>query len=175
MLLILTMFVLGLTSCEEMNSLTKLDLPLSTTLVVPEFADSLSTSPYVLRTPKVEAKVDEFLVNNGVQESSIEKVVLKSLKIEILSPSNGSFDFLNSMEVYLVEDTVEVKIASVSSVPQTGLKFITMEPVVVDLKPYILRNNFYLKFVVDSKSKLYGEHSFSISPVFEIGLKLFSI
>ena len=66
--------------------------------------------------------------------------------LEITSPANGDFDFLNSIEIFMAaENQDEVKIAWKDNIPAEGLAYLELETSSADLKDFIKEDRFTLK------------------------------
>ena len=66
--------------------------------------------------------------------------------LEITSPGNGDFDFLNSIEIFIAaENLEEVKIAWKDNIPADGLTYLELKTSSADLKDFIKEDRFTLK------------------------------
>lgn len=165
LILIATVFC----SCEELGKLTQFTLPLSTKVTVPKV---LVAGALDISTPVIVTKIDSFMIKNNIEESSIQKITLKSLDLKVNTPIGANFNFLKTINIYLVDGATKVKVASLSPVPENASTSISLNVESVDLKQYILKDSFVLKFEVESDATTSTETEVEVSPKFAIDLKV---
>lgn len=124
---------LALTGC----GLDHVDVSAKADAVVPA-ATPLDTLLATLDFPGMQ-QIDfsESLANQGVSRSDVDAVHEKSFTLTVTAPSDGSFDFLDSIAFYAEADgQPRVRIAHVDSVPR-GSRELLLQIDDVDLAPYV--------------------------------------
>jgi hypothetical protein len=90
--------------------------------------------------------------NQGVTKDDVDSVHLKSMTFTIDSPSDGNFDFLDSLTFFAEADGQKmVQIASISPVPkgQRTLELVVEED--VDLQPYVVAPSMRLSSHIEGQ------------------------
>lgn len=164
-------FVLVLTSCNELGKLTQFDLAFNTTVTVPAIPLVVDT-PLVVSSPVVNTQIGAFLSTKGIDAGSVQKISLKTLELSINSPVTANFNFLKTLEIYLVDGATEIKIASLTSIPVTGLTTVSANVESVDLTKYILKESFALKFKLHVDETTPSVYELKVKPVFVLDLKI---
>lgn len=173
-LVIPLLFFVVLTSCNELGKLTQFDLPFNTTVTVPAIPEVLPT-PLIVSTPVVNTQIGEFLSTKGIDKSSVQKISLKSLELTVNSPVTANFNFLKTLEIYLVDGTTEVKIASLTNIPVTGLSTVSVKVESVDLTQYIMKESFVLKFKIETDEITPSDYELKVKPIFLLDLKILGL
>lgn len=158
-------------SCTEFSKLNQVDLSFSSTVTLPKIAAGV-TNPEFVKTSDINTQIDTFMSVRSIELGSIQKISLKTLELSINAPTTANFDFLKTVEIYLVDGATEVKIASLTTIPATGLNTITVNVEPVDLKEYILKEKFALKFIFEADEATTDDYELTIKPVFLFELKV---
>jgi hypothetical protein len=142
--LIVTVVLLTYGSCKEVSQLTHFYIDYTSNVTIPP-ADVVGI-PIDVWTPYIPTNSDEIFGNNNTSSGLIEEIILTEMKMNITSPSSQSFDFLKSIEIYIIANNLsEVKIAWYDDIPQTGLSSINMETSEDDLQEFIEQEVYKLR------------------------------
>ena len=131
-------------NCESLDNFTQFNLEYSSSVSVePSLGINL---PINLLTPEMETDSEaEFAIHN-TRKDLIEEILLTEMKMNITSPSDQRFDFLNEVSVYInAEGLSEIKIAEANDIPEnigTELELTTLDN---DLSEYIKKDKFSLR------------------------------
>ncbi len=142
-------------SCNKVTQLANInvDIPYNQQVSVPQIPGAIYGIPLppggaTLNFPAVPVATNsqDYIAQN---KTSIEKVVnvyLKSLAIQILSPANQNFDFLDNIQVYISSKSQPERIiADQYNIPkgQTTLNLATSTD--VNLKNYFIEDTIYFR------------------------------
>ena len=134
--LIVTVVLLTYGSCKEVSQLTHFYIDYTSNVTI----------PIDVWTPYIPTNSDEIFGNNNTSSGLIEEIILTEMKMNITSPSSQSFDFLKSIEIYIIANNLsEVKIAWKENIPQTGLSSIDLETSEDDLQEFIEQEVYKLR------------------------------
>lgn len=143
-LLLFILPILLFTNCEEeLDKLTMFNVSNSTEFTVPAIpVEGVLPS---LNTPAIETNSNNDFSNNNSRKDLIESAELKRLDLTIIS-DNGNFNFLNEVELFIKTDnTEEIPIASLTEIPPTNLKTISLSTTDADLSPYLKANTYNVR------------------------------
>lgn len=165
---LIAMFFQG---CETIDRLTQFHIDYSTSVIVP--ASTGVNLPFNLMTPKIESNAESTMAVNDTRKDMVEEVSLSSLKLTLTSPSNEDFSFLESITIYINADGMaETKVAWKENVSATAGSVIELDVTGVDLKDYILKDEFTLRVNVVTDEFLATEHQIKVDARFFIDAKI---
>ncbi len=162
-------------SCKLLDKLTQFNLPYSTTFTIPA-----SPIPGILGdlfTPDITTNSEQVFSNNNTRSNLLEKVLLKSLKLTITSPSGKTFDFLKSAEVFVSADGIaEIKVASINNIDDATVgNSINMVTTNDDLKEYLKKDKIKIR-VGTTTDKIVTENiDIKIDAIFFVDAKILGI
>lgn len=170
-ILLVTLLLMG---CDSLGKLTQFDMPFSASVTVP--ASSPISLPLNIPTPDIETNSESFFSTNKIDPDLIDKVALKKLELSITSPTNGNFNFLESIEVYInAEGYEETKIAWLNNVPKNGATTLELTVDQTDFKKYILKDKFSLKVRTTTDELITTNHTIDIKTLFLIDVKVLGL
>lgn len=101
--------------------------------------------PVNLFTPETTTNTEKELEVRDSQKNLVEEVILETLTIEITSPQNQNFNFLQKIEIYINSPkNNEIKVAEKFEIPESQKK-INLNAFDVNLKEYLVDDNFTLR------------------------------
>jgi hypothetical protein len=110
-----------------------------------------------------------YLSQYGTAANMIVSVDLKSLAIQIQSPSNQNFDFLDNVQVYLsANDQPEVQVVSDSNIPKGSTTLNLTTNTTVNLKNYYTQDTIYLRLAAHINAVPTAGEQLNISSVFHL-------
>ena len=134
---------LSIIGCKKVAKLTQFNMEFNETVVIPSSAGV--NLPFNVLTPDIQTNSESTFEINDTRKDLIEEIILTDIDLTISSPTNGNFNFLKSIEIYISADGLdEVKIAWKDSVP-SNLTFLDLDVTGVDLKEYIKADKFSLR------------------------------
>lgn len=138
----ITLFTFSLISCKKQK---EFNVTNSTTFTVPS-ANSAINLPMQITTPETTSNVQTKVDAEGSTSKLIEQVILTELNLNINSPTNANFNFLNSIEIYISSPTQpEVLIAWQYSIPESNLTNLSLTTGNTNLKEYLKDSGLSLR------------------------------
>ena len=155
--LVLVVMVFILPSCIKINPIANLDInvniPYSQQVTVPQvagdtFGASLPAGSIAISFPSVgfATNSQQYISQYNTSADKIQEVDLDSFAMQILSPSNQNFDFLDSVQLYIsAPSQPEVLVAYNYNIAKgkTTLNLNTITT--VNLKNYFIQDTMYLR------------------------------
>ena len=167
-----------LSSCTKILKLANInvDIPYNQQVTVPAVAgytQSIALPPggAALALPSIPFATNSqiYISQNNTAANMILDVSLKSLTLQILSPSDQNFDFLDNIQVFLSSKTLpEVLVAYQTSVPkgQTTLDLSTNP--LVNLKDYFIQDTIYFRLTTHINATPLSGTQLNIASVFHM-------
>jgi len=149
-IIILIISFISFFSCKEIDKLTQFNLDMETMVTIN--AGLPVNVPFDILTPPIPTQSTQTFENNNTSKDLIEQAKLKRMKLSITAPSNGNFDFIKDLEIYISADGLpEKKIAWEYDHQNDGNNTLNLETTTVDLKDYIKKDaiNIHVKTVTD--------------------------
>ncbi|MDO6818414.1 hypothetical protein [Zobellia sp. 1_MG-2023] len=172
-LLILTVFA-TLTSCDKLDELTKFDLDYNSQVTIPSSAGI--DLPFDMFTPDMETNSDSQFEVNDTRKDLIEEIKLTKLELEITSPDDSDFSFLESIEIYIsAEGLDEIMIASKEEVDENIGDVLDVDVIDVDLKEYIKKDKFNLRLNTVTDELISTDHEIDVNSTFFVDAKILGL
>ena len=155
--ILLPVIALGLffAGCTKVKNLANINvnIPYQQQFAIPDYPGALGgvTLPPgggTLPFPAVPVPTNSqyYLTQYHTSAEKIIKVGLKSLSLQILSPANQNFDFLDNVQVYISARTLpEMLLAYSYSVPKGVTTLDLATSTEVNLKDYFIQDTIYLR------------------------------
>ncbi len=175
-LFLLTLFSLSLCqfSCKKVQELTQFDLNYSSEITIPS-ATGLNL-PFAISTPDIPTNIESEFSVKDTNKDLIEKITLKSLKLSITNPTEGNFDFLKSVEIYIKADGLDpVLIASKTNIEDGLGKNISLDVTLTDIKDYIKKDKFGLEVKSVTDKLITKDHTLKVDAVFFVDAKILGL
>lgn len=148
-------FITILSGCNKIKQLVNInvDIPYNYEVAVPPVSGYSQAVPLppggaTLSFPAVPVATNsqQYIQEYGTDSNLVLDVYLKSLAIQIQSPANQYFDFLDNIDVYISTKTLpEMLIASQSNVPKGSGTLTLIPDTAVNLKNYFLQDTIYFR------------------------------
>ena len=172
-LLILTVFA-TLTSCDKLDELTKFDLDYNSQVTIPSSAGI--DLPFDMFTPDMETNSDSQFEVNDTRKDLIEEIKLTKLELEITSPDDSDFSFLESIKIYIsAEGLDEIMIASKEEVDENIGDVLDVDVIDVDLKEYIKKDKFNLRLNTVTDELISTDHEIDVNSTFFVDAKILGL
>lgn len=141
-LIFLVAAILVLSSCKK--KLTEFNIDYTSKVVVSSTFGQLV--PFSIYTPEMETNAEYEFESNNTKKDHVDNIQLTQLKLDITSPDNQTFSFLNSVEVYISSpNNPERKVAFKESIPSNVGSQLICELVDIELQDYIKEETFKLR------------------------------
>lgn len=157
--------------CEAVDRFTKFHIDYSTSVTIP--ASTGVNLPFNLMTPKIESNTESAMAVNDTRKDMVEEVSLSSLKLTLTAPSDQDFSFLESISIFInAEGMSESRVAWNDNVSASAGSVLELEVTGVDLKDYILKDEFSLRVNAVTDEFLATEHQIKVDARFFIDAKI---
>lgn len=174
LLLLATVILLTYGSCKEISQLSHFYIDYKNDVTIPPVI--YVGIPYDVWTPYIPTNSDELFSNNNTSSGLIEEIILTELNIDIASPPSQSFDFLQSIEIYMSSDSItETKIAWNNDIPKTGLLTVELETSDDDLQVFIKNEEYKLRCRLIVRDSISDTTVLEIRSTFFVDAKLAGI
>ncbi|MFT3751488.1 MAG: hypothetical protein QM800_00910 [Paludibacter sp.] len=170
-LLVVLFVAFVFTSCEQLSKLTQFDMPFTASVTIPK--STPINLPFNLPTPEIETNSASFFSSKNVNTDLIDKITLKKLELSVTSPTNGNFNFLKTIEIYISADGLnDVKIASLENIPSNSAMPLQLNVDTLNLKPYILKDKFALKVNATTDELITTDYEVDVKTTFFVDAKI---
>lgn len=158
-------------SCDK---LTQFDIDYETEATIQ--SSSPINLPFNIITPEITSNSTSTFESNNTRKDLVEEILLKQLDMEITSPSNGDFSFVNEIHIYLKADGLEdVEIAYIEDIPDNVGNEISLTPVCKDFKEYIKKDQFQISIDVTTDEVITQDHVVKIYTVFAVDAEILGV
>ena len=172
--LVLILAIGTLTSCNQIDNLTKFTMDYDSSMTIP--SSTGVNLPFVLNTPQMESNSESEFESNNTHKDLIEDIRLRKLKLTLTSPDNEDFSFLESIKIFIVADGLqELEIAFNEDVAATAGKVLDLQTMDVDIKDYIKKDKFSLKVQAVTDEVITSDHHIDIHSEFFVDAKILGI
>lgn len=172
--ILLLSFLIFTFSCDKIDELTKFDITYNQEVVIP--SSSLISLPFSILTPEITTNSASTFESNNTNKDLIEDIRLTSLELSIVSPNNGNFNFLKSIEIYMLsENFPEIKIAWKENIDDNNLPNLSLETIDEDIKEYIKEDTYTLRVETVTDETINEDHNINIESVFFVDAKILGI
>jgi hypothetical protein len=158
--------------CKKLKKYTDFDVDYSTDFVIPANGGLIGL-PINIVTPETTTNTEGVYDNNDTEAKLVDEVTMTRLNLVINSPQNASFDFLESIEVYLsTSSEPEVLVASKYDIPKSGLRVLELDTRDENLKAYLQENAFKIRVKTNMRQAVAYDISMTANETFHVKAKL---
>jgi len=175
--ILLLVFIVGLqsSSCkiiDEWTHFTKsFDEAFTLPFILNTSGDLISLPPYLIETNSA-ATFEEY----NTSPDLIEEVKLTDASLQITTPSDVNFNFLNTVKFYLNADGVdEVLIASKENITNDIGQTLTLEPVEQDLSAFLVKEEISIRLEIATDEGIAEPLELEVHVSFFIDAKILGI
>ncbi|MEN7551229.1 hypothetical protein AAG747_25145 [Rapidithrix thailandica] len=161
-------------SCKELDKLTQFNMPYEASVTIDS---SIGIDvPGNFYSPEIETNSESTFAVNDTRKDLVEEILLTQMSLELKSPEDGDFSFLNEISIYMsAEDLDEIKIAWKENIPAEPGKKIEMEVSNQDLKAYIKKDKFTLRVNSVTDEFITQDHEIDIDANFFVDAKVLGL
>jgi hypothetical protein len=162
-LIVVIGFIFSFSSCKKLLTFKISD---STTTTVGKNIPLLSA--FNIPTPDITTNSESEFEKNNTNVDLVKEILLKKLKLTITSPSDKTFSFLKSIEVYISADGEdEIKVAWNNNVESTA-QSIELELTEKPLDNYVKKDKYTLRTTVITREALSQSVDIRIDETFQV-------
>jgi len=160
--------------CSQVDKLTQFSLDYDETIVIPSVIGL--NLPFTIATPSIKTNSTEIFEINDTRKNLVEEIKLEQLTLNIVDPVDASFSFLESIEIYIAaEDLEEVLVAWKYEIDNSVGSSITLETSGDDLTPFIVQDEFTLKFTTVTDKLILSDQTIEVQSSFFVDAKILGI
>lgn len=160
-----------LSSCDK---LTQFDIEYEAEATIQ--SSSPVNLPFNVITPEITSNSTSTFESNNTRKDLVEEILLKQLDMEITSPSNGDFSFVNEIHIFLKADGLEdIEIAYIEDIPDNVGNKISLTTVCKDFKEYIKKDQFQISIDVVTDEVIAQDHVVKIYSVFGVDAEILGV
>jgi hypothetical protein len=161
---ILATTILFASSCKKLLTFTISD---STTTTIDANPFPIS-SPIEIPTPDITTNSESEFEQNNTKVELVKEIILKQLDLTLTSPSDKTFSFLKSIEIYIsAEGEDETKLAWENDVVSSA-KTINLTTTKEALDKYVKKSKYKLKTKVTTRETLTEAVDLKIDFTFQV-------
>lgn len=136
--------VLLLFSCKKIDSYTQFNIDYEVGLVFQ--SGSPISVPFNISTPPQETNSTGKFQANDTEKDKIEEIKLTKMYLQIESPSNADFSFLNEVEIFIDADGLsEISLAHKYNISNNIGGYLELDVNENDFKEYVKKDEFTLR------------------------------
>lgn len=158
----------------ELDELTQFTLNYDEEVVIE--SSTVVDLPFNIITPEISSNSESTFESNNTNKDLIEYIELTSMVLEITSPSDGNFDFLNSINIYIDADGLsETRIAWKENIPPNSGNVLALDTAGTDLKEYIKKDVFSLRLETVTDELITSDHHINVKSEFFVDAKILGL
>lgn len=166
--------VLTMVSCKKLNELTVFDITMNSEVVIPNTVGI--NLPFSMNTFDIETNSSSTFENNDTRTDLIQEISLTSCDLTITSPSNGNFDFLKSIKIYIsTSDLPEILIAQKTDIQDGQGNTLSLDVSGEDMTEYIKESKFDMRTDIVTDQVPGSEVHIDVESVFRVDAKILGI
>jgi hypothetical protein len=163
--------ILSFSGCKMIDKLTQFDMEFDETVVIP--SSTGINLPFNILTPDIETNSESTFAVNDTRKDLIEEVILTSLDLTLTSPADADFSFLKSISIFISADGLsETRIAWKDDIPSVVGSVLNLETEGVDIKEYIMKDQFALRLNTVTDEVLTSDHQIDVHAEFYVDAKI---
>ncbi len=162
------------TSCDELDRLTVFELGYESEFTIA--SSTIIDVPISIETPPVPTNSESEFENNNTSSSLIESIQLKRLNLIIENPTDGNFNFLREVRLFIdAEGLEEQEIAFAENIENQDLKVIELETTGVELKDFLKEDSFTLRASTTTDETINENHDIKVDCVFRVDANILGL
>ncbi|WP_299213472.1 hypothetical protein [uncultured Dokdonia sp.] len=166
--------IMLLSSCDVVDELTKFDLTYNTNVTIE--SSTIIDIPIQIISPEVSTNSEQEFENNNTRTDLVESIKLKRLRMDLITPENGNFNFLNEIRIFIrAEGLEEILIASSVAIPENGLRALELDIENIELRDYIRKDSYTLRTETVTDQAITEDQQINIETVFRVDAKILGI
>ncbi len=169
--LLVFLLVLPFCGCKKVDELTQFNMVHDATVIIPSSAGI--NLPFNVFSPSVTSNSEATFAVNDTRKDLIEEIKLTHLSLRVDSPSNGNFNFLESVSIFInASGLPETKIAWRDEIPANGSTTIDLSTSTADIKEYIKKDEFSLRVSTVTDEVITQDHQINVHSVCFVDAKI---
>jgi hypothetical protein len=155
--------------------LTHFDIDYNYTFTLPAFG-GINLDNLNIESNSIENDTESTFEINDTRKDLIERATLKKFNVTILEPTDGNFEFLDKIEIFVKTETLEEKlIAWKTNIPNNIGNYIKLETTNSDLKKYLTSDAIRVRLKTTSSNPLTEDLLLDLKSTVEVDAKILGI
>lgn len=172
--ILLSILVVFFYSCDRIDELTMFDVEFTTSFTIP--SSSIINLPFDIATPETTTNSESTFENNDTRSDLVESVRLRELRLDLIAPSDGDFNFLNEIEIFITADGLpEVLIASDLDIEPNDSRSLDLDIEDVELREYIVQDTYTLRTRTITDETINEDHQIEVFTRFRVDAEILGI
>ena len=160
--------------CKAIDELTFFDIDYNYTFTLPAFNGLVI--PEEIESNDVENNTENTFDNNDTRKDLVERATLQKFNVRITEPTDGSFNFVNKVEIFVKTSELSEKlIAWKYDIPQDIGNYIELDTTSDDLKKYLTSNTIKVRLKTISNGPITEDHTMDLEASVEVDAKILGI
>jgi hypothetical protein len=157
-------------SCKKLEQLFTFTISNESSVTIP--SSSPVNLPVDVATPSVSSNSSQEFKNNNTNVNLVKNITLENLQLTITSPSNQTFNFLQSIHIYIsTNSSNEIELAHLDQIP-TNMSSITLIPTQEALDQYVKASSYNLRTEVVTSQVLTQSVNINVDSKFKVTANL---
>ncbi|SMG27706.1 hypothetical protein SAMN05661096_01650 [Marivirga sericea] len=170
-LVVAFLFFCGCDIQESIDNFTTFNISNTAEFTIP--SSSGVNLPIDLGTPNISTSSQQSFENNNTRADLVEDVNLSDLTLTITSPDDRTFSFLESLEIYISNDSEgSTLLAEIENVPDNIGRELELETTGAKLDDYIIEDRYDLRYEVVTRESINYDTDIRADMVFEVRAKV---
>lgn len=166
-----SLVLFNIQSCKKIEELTQFTLTYNQEFTVE--SNTVVNLPFNIVSPSVETNSESTFESEDTRKDLVEQIKLTSLELFLKSPSDGSFNFLDEVELFINADGLDEKrIAFKFNIPDNIGKNLVMDVSEEDLQAYVKKEAFKIRLRVETDELISRDHILDCKSTFFVDAKL---
>lgn len=150
------------------------DVEFTTSFTIP--SSSIINLPFDIATPETTTNSESTFENNDTRSDLVESVRLRELRLDLIAPSDGDFNFLNEIEIFITADGLpEVLIASDLDIEPNDSRSLDLDIEDVELREYIVQDTYTLRTRTITDETINEDHQIEVFTRFRVDAEILGI
>ncbi len=155
-------------SCEKIDELLTFELEQTSTTTIPAVLSVPNPLEIDLPIPAVETNSSNTFENNNTKAEYVKDVKLKTLRLEITSPEDKTFSFLEEIHIFIsTNNSNSIELAWATDIPSDAKK-IDLTTTDKNLDEYIKNDTYNLDVKVTIKEVLLNDVDLDVNMTFQV-------
>lgn len=174
--IVLVSFFFLFNSCKALDKLTQFTMEFDqTTTINATILIPIPIGSFSIPTPNITTNSESVFESNNTSKDLIEEAVLEVMTLKVTNPSDGNFNFLESLKVYIKADGLsEILIASKTTIEE-GIALIELDSEGQNLEEYIKKDEIELRVETITDEILTRSYDIDIHTEFFIDAKILGV
>jgi hypothetical protein len=159
--------LVGFSSCKKIKELLTFSMKYNQDFTIPGAVSS--STPVSVGIPSITTNSESTFKNKNTATKLIKEVKLSELTLTLTAPDTGTYNFINTIEVYINADgQSEVMIASKTNLANNSSKTIEMDVSGANLMEYVKADKFTLRLSLQADQTTIASYSNRASMIFKV-------